>query len=174
MILREHFPELALWTLNFTCSDISENILKRAESGRYSQHEVNRGLPVALLLKYFDKEGHDWQISNEIRRMMTFRVINLADAWPFLPDLDIIFLRNVMIYFDVETKKAILGKVRRSLKPDGYLFLGSAETTLNLDDTFERVAINSASYYRLAHEKGERQCHLQTTTSVRSPLAFGT
>ena len=151
MILREHFPMLALWRLNFISSDISEQILRRAESGRYSQHEVNRGLPAALLLKYFDKEGHDWQLTDEIRQMVTFRVINLDDNWPFLPEMDIIFLRNVMIYFDVETKKAILQKVRCLLKPDGYLFLGGAETTLNLDPAFDRVEANSASYYQLSH-----------------------
>ena len=81
--------------------------------------------------------------------MIEFRQINLAEAWPPSPQMDIIFMRNVLIYFDVETKKAILGKVRRVLRPDGYLFLGGAETTLNLDDAFERVAFDRSGYYRL-------------------------
>ncbi len=167
MALREQFPELAHWTINIIASDVSTNVLKRAETGVYSQHEVNRGLPIHLLLKYFNKVGHDWQLSDDIRHSVTFRAINLASHWPFLPDLDIIFLRNVMIYFDVETKKAILRQVRRLLKPDGYLFLGGAETTLNLDKAFKRIESNAASYYQLSHDEEMRPCPLQKTTSVK-------
>ena len=114
-------------------------MLARARAGRYSQIEVNRGLPAALLVKYFRQHGATWELNEDVRRMVEFRELNLARPWPPLPRMDLVFLRNVMIYFDVETKKAILGRVARLLRPDGYLLLGGAETTLNLDDSFRRV-----------------------------------
>jgi chemotaxis protein methyltransferase CheR len=149
MLVREYFPALATWNLRFIASDLSDEMLARARAGRYTQLEVNRGLPATLLVKYFQKQGLEWQIQEELRRMIEFRNINLAEAWPPLPPLDLMMLRNVMIYFDVDTKKAILGKIRRLLKPDGYLFLGGAETTLNLDDSFVRVQRGIAGCYRL-------------------------
>ena len=152
ILLREHFPTLASWTLTFIASDLSTEMLARAQEGRYSQFEVSRGLPTALLIKYYQQQGPTWQIKEEIRRMVEFRQINLIAAWSSLPDMDIIFMRNVLIYFDTKTRKAILGKVRRSLKPDGYLFLGSAETTTNLDDTFENIQIDKTMVYRLRNE----------------------
>jgi chemotaxis protein methyltransferase CheR len=149
MLFREHFPALSDSKVRIIGSDLSSGILRRACQGRYSQLDVNRGLPARLLVKYFEKVGTDWQIKEQIRRMVEFRSINLIDPWPVLPSLDIILLRNVLIYFDVPTKKQILGKVRRVLRPDGYLFLGGAETTLNLDDAFERVQFDRSCCYRL-------------------------
>ena len=149
MVLRENFPMLAGWTIQFVASDISNEMLARSREGRYSQLEVNRGLPAALLVKYFQKQGTGWQIKEELRRMIEFQQVNLVEAWPAWPPMDIILMRNVMIYFGVETKKAILGKIRRLLRPDGYLFLGGAETTLNLDDAFERIEFGKSGCYRL-------------------------
>jgi chemotaxis protein methyltransferase CheR len=136
MLLREHFPFLATWRVDFIASDISQEMLARTRQGRYSQLEVNRGLPAAYLVKYFRKEGAEWQISDDLRQMLSLREVNLAEPWPHLPPLDIVFMRNVLIYFSVESKKEILARVRKLLKPGGYLFLGGAETTLNLDDSF--------------------------------------
>lgn len=149
MLLREHFPELRNWTLRFVASDISGEMLDRARTGHYSQLEVSRGMPLSLLSKYFQRQGREWQIIEDIRRQIEFRQVNLADAWPLLPRMDIIFLRNVLIYFDLKMKKTIFGKVRRLLRPDGYLFLGAAETTLNLDDGFERIQVDKAGCYRV-------------------------
>jgi chemotaxis protein methyltransferase CheR len=149
MLLREYFPGLSAWSLRLVASDISREILDRARSGCYSQLEVNRGLPASLLVKYFAREGTNWRIRADLRRMIDFREVNLAAPLPGLPPMDIVFLRNVLIYFDVETKKAILGKVRRLMRPDGYLFLGGAETTLNLDPAFERVPLEDSACYRL-------------------------
>jgi len=149
MILREHFPTLANWTVRFIASDISMEMLERARAGRYSQLELNRGMPAPLLVKYFQRQGMEWQIKEDLRRMVEFRQMNLADTWPSLPEMDLVFMRNVLIYFDVPTKKEILGKVRRLLRPDGYLFLGIAETTLNLDGAFERVQFDKSGCYRL-------------------------
>lgn len=149
MLLHEHFGGLSGWSVDLLATDLSTAALEKAKQGRYTQLEVNRGLSARLLVKYFQRQGLDWQIADEIRRMVRFRPLNLIESWPSLPALDVIFLRNVLIYFDVATKKTILGKVRQLLRPDGYLFLGGAETTLNLDDRFERVNYQRAGCYRL-------------------------
>jgi chemotaxis protein methyltransferase CheR len=149
MLLADSFPDLAGWNVRCIASDISDAALARARQGCYRELEVNRGLPAPLLAKYFCKQGAEWQIAKQIRRRVEFRNINLVSAWPSLPQMDIIMMRNVLIYFDVETKKAILGKVRTLLKPDGYLFLGSAETTLALDTAFEQVQFDKAVCYQL-------------------------
>jgi chemotaxis protein methyltransferase CheR len=149
MLLREHFPSLSSWSLRLVASDLSREILDRAREGCYSQLEVNRGLPASLLVKYFERHGMNWQIKADLRRMIDFREMNLMSPFSSLPPMDIVFLRNVLIYFDVETKKAILGKVRHLLRPDGYLFLGSSESTINLDATFVRVQLGMSGCYRL-------------------------
>jgi chemotaxis protein methyltransferase CheR len=149
MLLREHFPVLAGWNVSLMASDISRAMLERAREGRFNQIEVNRGLPAALLVKYFDQHGTSWQLKPAIRAAVDFREINLAQAWPALPRMDVVLLRNVMIYFDVATKKTILGKVARLLRPDGYLLLGGAETTFNLDDSYRRVEPLKAGFYQL-------------------------
>lgn len=149
MLLREKFPALATWKLNFLATDISKEMLDRCREGCYSQLEVNRGMPAPLLVKYFQKIGTEWQIKEDLRRMIDFRQMNLAQAWAVLPSMDVIFMRNVLIYFDVETKKTILARVRKTMKPDGYFFLGGAETTLNLDDCFKRVQVDKSAYYQL-------------------------
>jgi chemotaxis protein methyltransferase CheR len=152
MLLREHFPSLAAWKVRITATDLSTEILARAREGRYSQLEVNRGLPAPLLVKYFQKQGCDWYLRDDLRRMVEYQVLNLAGPWPPLFPADIVMLRNVLIYFGTDTKKEILGKVRKVLKPDGYLFLGGAETTFNLDDAFERVQFERATYYRVRED----------------------
>jgi chemotaxis protein methyltransferase CheR len=150
MMLRDHFPTMVnSWAVNILGTDISSEVLKRARLGNYSQLEVNRGLPAALLVKYFHKEGVYWRINDDIRKMVEFREMNLAEPWPPIPQADIIMLRNVLIYFDVETKKLILSRIRQVLRPDGYLFMGGAETTLNLDNAYEPVQIDKTVCYRL-------------------------
>lgn len=149
MLLREHFPQLKDWKVQLTGSDLSRQILDRARQAVFSQAEVNRGLPAPLLVKYFTKQGLHWALRDDVRSMVQYIELNLIEAWPPLPPLDIIFLRNVLIYFSAETKKAILAKIRRLLRPDGYLFLGGAETTINLDDNFERVQLDKTTCYRL-------------------------
>jgi chemotaxis protein methyltransferase CheR len=155
MLIREHFPVLLSWDMTIIATDICGSILQRAQQGRYSQMEVNRGLPVQLLTKYFEQQGMEWQLSEKVRRMVSFRLMNLASAWQ-MKATDVIFLRNVLIYFDVDSKRQILARVARILAPDGYLFLGCAETTLNLSDEFERVQCGKMFYYRLRDKKGLR------------------
>jgi len=148
MLLEEDFPGPAGWNVKLIASEFSAEMLARAREGRYSQLEVNRGLPARLLVKYFRQHGVDWRIAEELRSRLEFVSINLAGYWPPLPPMDIILLRNVLIYFGVETKKKILRKARQLLKQDGLLFLGGAETTFNLDDSFERVRFDRTICYR--------------------------
>ena len=150
LLLREHFPELAGWNISLLASDLSRDMLQRAREGRYKQIEVNRGLPAGLLVKYFEQHGTDWQLKPVIRGMVDFREINVAQAWPALPRMDLVLIRNLMIYFDVATKKAVLGRLARLLQPDGYLLLGGAETTFNLSDSYQRVERFKSGFYQLA------------------------
>ena len=154
ILLKEHFPQLASWTISLIASDISHKMLEKARQGNYSQHEMSRGLSPDLREKYFQPQGKEWQLTTEIRQMIAFRQFNLIDSWSSMPLMDIIFLRNVLIYFDVEMKQSILAKVKQLLKPDGYLFLGGGETTINLDRAFKTVRFNKAIYYQLTMTAG--------------------
>lgn len=150
MVIAEHFPDLLHWNLRFVATDLSAEVLARARSGRFTQLEVNRGLPAAMLVKYFTRQGNEWEFRENLRRKVEFREMNLVADWAGLPQLDLILLRNVLIYFDLETKKAILAKARRLLRPDSYLMLGGAETTFNIDDAFERVVLDKTICYRVS------------------------
>jgi chemotaxis protein methyltransferase CheR len=149
ILLREYFPELNGWRINLAATDLSQEMLQRSRAGRYSQVEVNRGLPTPLLLKWFRQEGAFWQLDDRIRSMITFTQMNLAHPWPAMPMWDLVFLRNVMIYFDNAAKTNILGRVARVLYKDGYLLLGGAETTLNLDDSYYRNETLKSGFYQL-------------------------
>jgi len=150
MILHDQFPELRTWQIEQLGTDICRNALTRARSGRYSQLEVNRGLPAKLLVKHFKKDGQDWQLSDTIRGMVKFEELNLINPWPPLGTFDIVFIRNVLIYFDVETKRQIFGRIHNLLAPDGFLFLGAAESTLNIDDRFVRSENGKGGCFKLA------------------------
>ena len=148
MMLRESFPELSTWRTRLFASDVSKGMLERSKSGTYSQTEVNRGLPARMMVKYFRQQGSTWRINREIRDMVSFIHHNLARDILSLPPVDILAMRNVLIYFDVETKRMVLDRIRRHLKPGGFLMLGTAETTLNLDERFQRVRVGRAVFYR--------------------------
>jgi len=145
MTILEHFPELAGWTVQITATDINTTVIDRAQRGIYKQIEVNRGLPAPLLLKYFDRVGTEWQIKPVLRNMVAFQELNLLDRWPLFAPPDIVFMRNVLIYFDVPTKKRILERVRQTMRSDGVLVLGGGETTLNIDDQLEAVRGGTSS-----------------------------
>jgi chemotaxis protein methyltransferase CheR len=149
LLVREHFPQLTGWRVDILATDLSADVLTRARTGQFSLIEVNRGLPAALLVKYFRQHGTTWTLQEDVARMVEFREINLTRAWPVLPRMDLIFLRNVLIYFDADTKKGILGRVARVLQPDGYLLLGGAETTLNLDASYRRAEQLKGGFYQL-------------------------
>ncbi|MDT5031204.1 MAG: chemotaxis protein methyltransferase CheR [Actinoplanes sp.] len=145
--LQEQLP--SGWTYEIMGSDISTEMVKRAEAGEYSQVEVNRGLPATQLVQYFERAGAHWRIVPSLRRNVSFKLMNLTTTLPSMPPFDVIFLRNVLIYFDVATKKTVLRNVGRLLRPDGLLFLGAAETTIGIDDNYERVAAGRTSAYRV-------------------------
>jgi len=148
MLLREHFPSHADAS-EILGTDLSTEVLERARSAEFRQIEVNRGLPVSLLLEHFDQVGSNWQLKEPIRRMVDFRTMNLIEKWPDIGTFDVVFLRNVMIYFDASVKKQILGGLKRVMRPGGYLFLGAAETTVNLDEDFVRHPTPKSSCYQL-------------------------
>jgi chemotaxis protein methyltransferase CheR len=149
MLLREFRPSLEGWKSTIIASDMSLVMLARARSGAYSQFEVNRGLPAALLVKYFEQNRATWEISPSIRRMVDYREINLIQPWAVLPRMDVILMRNVLIYLDVETRRSILSRVARALAPGGYLILGGAETTNHLHEAFEPASLADGLCFRL-------------------------
>jgi len=149
ILLREHFPELVRdWTVRILATDLSGEMVQRAASGRFSQLEINRGLPVRHLVKYFSKDGEEWSIRDDVRSMIEFRPLNLIGAWANVPALDIVLLRNVLIYFELETRRQILSRMRRLFRPGGWLLLGSAETTMGVDDTFARDSLGKVPVFR--------------------------
>ena len=148
MLLAEHFPGLAGWDVSILATDLSRDMVRRTQQGCYGQLEMNRGLPAPLLVKYFDRQATRWQVKPQLRRWVQARELNLMEPWPALPRFDVIFLRNVLIYFDLPTKRVILRRACQALRPDGYLLLGSAETTVMVDDSWERVVIGSSVAYR--------------------------
>jgi chemotaxis protein methyltransferase CheR len=148
MAIREHFPELLTWQLTILGTDISASVLDRARHGRYGQLEVNRGLPANLLVRHFTRAGMEWEIEEPIRRMVRFQRHNLVDEWPVMPPFDLVFMRNVMIYFDVETKRQVLSRMLGQLAPRGYLLLGASETTFNISDDYDRHLVGRTAWYR--------------------------
>jgi chemotaxis protein methyltransferase CheR len=150
MVIKELGATFSGWKIDILATDLSDDVLDRAREGLYSQLEVNRGLPAPLLVKYFQQEGLSWRLKPEVRRMVTFRKLNLLEPFSSLPAMDLILMRNVLIYFDFATKQDILGRLRKVLRPDGYLFLGGAETTVNIDDGYARVCFGKTVCYQRA------------------------
>jgi chemotaxis protein methyltransferase CheR len=124
-------------------------VVERARSGQYSQLEVNRGVPAPYLVKYFTRNGLQWEVKDEVKRWVRFEQLDLRQKLTAYGSFDIVFCRNVLIYFDVPTKQRILKEIRGTLFRGGYLVLGSAETVLNLDNSFERRSLTRASFYRV-------------------------
>jgi chemotaxis protein methyltransferase CheR len=149
MLLRDHFPEIAGWSVRILASDVSQTMLARARSGLFRQVEVNRGLPASLLVRHFQRIGSEWQIHDSIRAMVEFSHLNLARSWPALPAIDLLLLRHVLLYFSSDVRRTILQNVKKTLRRDGYLFVGGGETSLVLDPTFEPVRTGKTVYYRL-------------------------
>ena len=150
MTLCEAIPKIEQWRITFIGTDICSDMIARCRAGKFNQMEINRGLPAPLLAKYFDKRGAEWKIKRALRNMIEFRELNLVEKWSNLPPMDIIFMRNVLIYFNIETKQDIFKRLKGVLKSDGYLFLGAAETTMCVDEDFARAEIDKGSYYHLS------------------------
>lgn len=147
MLLTEHLGPARRFEIIGT--DIARSVLERARQGRYTQMEVNRGLPARYLVQYFQRVGTGWQISPELQRNVQFRELNLAAPFPpGLPTFDVVFLRNVLIYFDTSTKQVILRRVRQVMEPNGWLVLGTAESTRGIDDGFDLVRMGGLTAYQ--------------------------
>jgi len=141
-------PAVADWTIEILGTDLSSVMVQRARQGRYSQLEVNRGLPASHLVRHFERDGAGWRVNAQLRSMARFSELNLMRPFPTVGRFDVVFLRNVLIYFDVATKRDILHRVGQVLASDGYLYLGAAEMTMGVDDAWERVAAGRSSVYR--------------------------
>jgi chemotaxis protein methyltransferase CheR len=139
MALKEMEGSVAGWRIEIIATDLASGVLAKAQAGIYSQFEVQRGLPIQLLIKYFTKVGDMWQIAPEIRAMVKFKQLNLLADFSALGTFDLIFCRNVLIYFDQETKISLLNRLGRITASDGYLVLGAAETVVGLTDSFRTV-----------------------------------
>jgi chemotaxis protein methyltransferase CheR len=137
MSLKEMGAALAGWRVEIIATDLSTEVLEKSKSGVYSQFEVQRGLPIQLLVKYFKQNGEFWQISPELRAMVQHRQLNLLHDFSQLGIFDVIFCRNVLIYFDQDTKINIFGRLARGMEGDGFLVLGAAETVVGLTDVFK-------------------------------------
>jgi chemotaxis protein methyltransferase CheR len=137
MCLKEQGDKLIGWRIEIIGTDLSTEVLEKAKAGLYSQFEVQRGLPIQMLVKYFAPNGELWQVSAELRAMVQYRPLNLLQDFSHLGAFDIVFCRNVLIYFDQETKVGVLDRIARIVEPDGFLVLGAAETVVGLTDTFK-------------------------------------
>ena len=130
-------------------TDISTQVLDRASAGKYVQFEVNRGLPTPYLMKYFSRSALEWQIKDEIRSLVRFDQLDLRQNFRSLGNFDLILCRNVLIYFDTDTKKKIVAQIRSLMSPGAVLVLGCAETVINIHDGFKRNAIGQSTFYSL-------------------------
>jgi chemotaxis protein methyltransferase CheR len=180
--LAEHERQLWGWTVEIVASDFAEEALERARQGVYSQFEVQRGLPISLLVKYFKKVERGWKLTPDIRERVTFRTHNLLQDCRALGRFDVIFCRNVLIYFDDATKSAVLSRLAAQLAPDGYLVLGAAETTTNHSNEFMAVPENrpgvfcftaAASLARAREEADRRKRVAPSPASLQEPSRGG-
>jgi chemotaxis protein methyltransferase CheR len=150
MLLRDSFPLLLGWDVRIEATDISAEMVERAKLGRFHRFEINRGLPARFIVRYFDRVGEDWVVKPEVQAMCNFRQANLCGThFPFsraTDRFDVIFLRNVMLYFSPETRKVLLERIHRVLEPDGYLFLGASEQPADAQ-LWRAVIADGACYF---------------------------
>jgi len=150
MLLKEKAAQVKDWNIEILGTDLSTDVLARAKAGLYSQFEVQRGLPIQFLMKYFAKEGDQWRVREDVRAMVHYRPLNLLDPFTGLGTFDIVFCRNVLIYFDEATKKNVLDRLAQLLTNDGYLSLGAAETVLGITDAFAPIIGTRGLYEKQA------------------------
>jgi chemotaxis protein methyltransferase CheR len=149
ILLREQFPEiLDTWRVRIVATDISPAMVERTRAGRYGRIEVNRGLPAEYLVRHFTRDGLEWTVDERLRRLVEARELNLARPLAMAERFDLVLLRNVLIYFSVETKRAVFSRVRDVLAPGGLLFLGSSESTMQIDNTWVRRTYGNISCYQ--------------------------
>ncbi len=153
LLLQEHLDSPADWDIRILASDVSGQALDRARAGRYSITDVNRGLPVRLLVRYFQQQGLVWQVNESTRSMVEFRQINLVESWPELPVFDLVLLRNVLIYFGEDSRQTVLERLHGQLAGDGYLVLGGTERIVAPRWRLARKQAPSPFYQPIAESK---------------------
>jgi chemotaxis protein methyltransferase CheR len=154
MILKEMGEKVAGRQIEIVATEFSTQVLEKAKAGIFSQFEVQRGLPIRLLIKYFDQAGDTWQVNPDVRAMVQFRPFNLLHDFAHLGSFDLVFCRNVLIYFDQETKSRVLDRIARIMEHDGYLVLGAAETVVGLTDGFKPLSDRRGVYIPTVAAKG--------------------
>jgi chemotaxis protein methyltransferase CheR len=152
ILLKDSFPKLASWDVRILASDLNPGVVAKSKQGVYTSLEVNRGLPIQLLIKYFSQKGDLFHVNDDVKSMVHFFQQNLISSWQST-QIDVLFMRNVLIYFDTETKRQIFEKVKSVLAPDGYLFLGAAETPYRIVEGFCKVT-GGPNVYKLEHPPG--------------------
>jgi chemotaxis protein methyltransferase CheR len=166
MSLKEMGEATAGWRVEIIATDLSNEVLEKAKAGIYSQFEVQRGLPIALLIKYFSQNGDSWQIAPDLRAMVQFRPLNLLGDFAHLGVFDVVFCRNVLIYFDQETKTDVLERLARVTDRDGYLVLGAAETVVGLTESFKPIQERRGLYTPNGASRGRGQPQLRVVASA--------
>lgn len=165
ILLKEAAAQFPGWTFEIIATDISNDILAQAREGIYSQFEVQRGLPIMLLMKYFTQTGDRWKLNDDIRKMVKYEYFNLLEPMGRLGRFDIVFCRNVLIYFDAPTKGKVLDNIAKQIENDGYLFLGGAETVMGITESFKPVPDKRGLYALSA------STHLAPAAKAASALA---
>jgi chemotaxis protein methyltransferase CheR len=174
MALKEMGKSLAGWRIEIIATDLASEVLEKARAGIYSQFEVQRGLPIQLLIKYFRQIGDTWQVVPEIRAMVQFRPLNLLVDFTHLGLFDVIFCRNVLIYFDQPTKIGVLERLARVTEPDGFLALGAAETVIGLTDHFKPLTERRGLYMPNLDALRKARNAAAKVVPLRSVAAVGT
>jgi chemotaxis protein methyltransferase CheR len=175
--LKEMGRELHGWRIEIVATDLSTEVLEKARSGIYSQFEVQRGLPVTMLIKYFAQVGETWQIAPELRGMVKFMPLNLLDSFAYLGHFDVVLCRNVLIYFDQSTKIGVLERIADVTAPDGFLMLGGAETVVGLTDRFRPVPDKRGMYVQpagLVSQAGSSGNVIAFSAPPKTPAVAGT
>jgi chemotaxis protein methyltransferase CheR len=148
MLIREHFPDILGWSLDLRASDVSDEALRRASAGSFSLVEMNRGLPVSFLMRYFHQQHLEWTLREEVRKMVRFFPLNLVRSWPGMLQADLILLRNVLIYFNPDVRRAVLARAAQQIRIGGYLMLGGSETMVDPGLPLQPVFIEKALFFR--------------------------
>jgi chemotaxis protein methyltransferase CheR len=167
--LLETLPNIENWKIEILGTDISDTALTQAKKGEYTQFEIQRGMPIQLLMKYFKQDGQTWKISDKVKSMVRFENFNLLDPMERFGTFDVIFCRNVLIYFDEPLKKRILTNLSRRMTPDGYFFMGGSETVIGLCPDL-KINIACPGLYSLVTTQGGAQVSNATPTVIPSTV----
>jgi chemotaxis protein methyltransferase CheR len=152
MLLLEHLPETAYWDIQILGTDISQRVVEYAQEGRYRRLEVNRGLPIRMLLKYMTRDEEEWEVHPRLRAMCEFRQLNLCSALPQLPVFDLVLLRNVLLYFSQRDRSHVFGAIHRQMDQDSCLLLGNAEQAEESTNLFVAEFASDSFFYRPCKE----------------------